>query len=247
MKPADLLAAIGYSANAKVGTRIPKTVLLEHTSFSSADRRRLTDGIETLRWEAALKPETTGLASFVDEYGEYLEIAVLSAVLLGGGHTHRLRELVHRAVPYPVALVSQDDEGLVLSLAEKRRSQNEAEAFVLDGEPVEAVVDDPPSGFLDSLALASRPSADLKSAYEGWIESVEALLAARRTGSFVLPASPKQAAARRAALRECARIESEMRGVETRAAKARLLREKSDLNHMMVALRAKFQAAESHL
>lgn len=247
MRPPEFFAAIGYSSDAEVGTRIPKTVLLERTTFSAPDRRLLSDGIEILRWEATLKPETVGIAPFNDEDTEYLEIAVISAEFRKSSRVHRLRELIHRAIPYPVVLVAQVGEEFVLSLAQKRRSQSEADAFVLDGEAVEVVLEPVLPEFLEAFALASQPRSDLRALYQGWIETAEALQAARRTGGFTLPRSPKHAERRRDALRECARIEEEMRQVERRAAKARLLREKSDLNHMMGALRAEYHAAEAHL
>ncbi|MDH0202174.1 DUF4391 domain-containing protein [Comamonas aquatica] len=49
--------------------------------------------------------------------------------------------------------------------------------------------------FVQSLAIARQPQASLHALYQGWIECVQALHAARRTGSYQAAATPEQAAA----------------------------------------------------
>src|SRR5262249_32455462 len=96
----------------------------------------MNEGIEDLRWVAALKPTTVGVPEYKDAVREYLEIAVLSLDLRPAAKSKRLTELVHRAVPYPVVLVSEQQSKISFSLAHKRWSQGEAGATVLDGEVV---------------------------------------------------------------------------------------------------------------
>ena len=76
------------------------------------------------------------MPEYRDDVREYLEIAVLRLTLRAGAKAARLVELVHRAVPYPVLLSTEQGERAGLSLAHKRWSQGEAGKTVLEGEVV---------------------------------------------------------------------------------------------------------------
>ena len=87
---------------------------------------------------AVLKPTTIGVAEYRDDAREYLEIAVLQVTLRPGAHADRIIELMHRAVPYPVFLISWKGETQGISLGHKRWSQGDAGKTVVDGEIVAA-------------------------------------------------------------------------------------------------------------
>jgi hypothetical protein len=198
-----LVDALELPAGARVDQRVPKRLLAENGAPTAADKRQIAEGIEELRWVAALKPTTVGVPVYRDLAREYLEIAVLSLTLRANARAGRLTELVHRAVPYPVWLVTALGPKLTLTLAHKRWSQGEAGKTVLDGEIVEAVLDSELDAgllrtFQGALSLARQPRNTLYALYQGWIDAALALQAARITGAFVLPDS----AERRAGLRE---------------------------------------------
>src|SRR3546814_20618562 len=69
---------------------------------------------------------TIGVPAFADEERDYLEIAVIGCAFRAGAKGTRLIELIHRAIPYPVFLITSDEGGLTLSAAHKRKAQNEA-------------------------------------------------------------------------------------------------------------------------
>lgn len=236
MTAADLIAALDLPPGARVDRRVPKTLLVEHGAPTAADKRRINEGIEEVQWVATLKPTTIGVPVLRDAVREYLEIAVLSVALRAEAKTERLSELLHRAVPYPVFLLVVEGTRLTLSLAHKRWSLGEGGATVLDGEPVAATLtDSEPSGglhssFHEALSLARQPRADLYVLYQGWIDTLLALLAARVTGHFVVPASPDQAATRREALRDCARLDTEIARLRAVAAKEKQVPKQVALN-----------------
>ena len=86
--------------------RVPKKLLLENGAPTAADKRHINEGIEELLWLAALKPTTIGVPDYRDDVREYLEIAVLRLSLRAGAKVPRLVEMVHRAVPYPLLLIT---------------------------------------------------------------------------------------------------------------------------------------------
>lgn len=252
-----LIAALGLPDSCRVDQRVPKKLLAENGAPTTADKRQINDGIEEIQWVAALKPNTIGVAEYRDDVREYLEIAVLTVTMRAADakstKTVRLAELVHRAVPYPVLLLLKSGQRVTLSLAHKRWAQNEAGKVVLDGGVVSvALPDDAPSttalsSFRQALALTSLHQTTLFGLYQGWIDSAQALLAARLTGTFKTADSPEQAAARRQALQECERLELEATRLRTQAAKEKQLARQVELNLALKRVQAQLAEARQQL
>ena len=265
MNRSDVVSALNLPESARVDQRVPKKLLLENGAPTASDKRLITDAIEDIQWLAALKPNTIGVPEYRDTQREYLEIAVLAVTLRGAikpTSLSRLVELVHRAVPYPVLLLLVDEPTLILSLAHKRWAQNEAGKIVLDGDLMSASLPCTASGtteadtkarpeaehaFVQSLAIARQPQASLHALYQGWIECVQSLHAARRTGSYQAAATPEQAAARRQALADCQRLEGEISRLRTQAAKEKQLARQVELNLTLKRIQAELAAAQQQL
>lgn len=253
----DIILSLGLPDGCRVDQRVPKKLLLENGAPTAADKRLINDSIEEIQWVAALKPNTIGVSDYRDELREYLEIAVLTVTLRAtdakSTNAVRLAELVHRAVPYPVLLLLMSGQRIMLSLAHKRWAQNEAGKIVLDGGVMSvALPDDAPSetvlsAFTQALSLTSQPQTTLFGLYQGWIDSVQALLAARLTGSFKTTDSPEQAAARHQVLQECERLELEAARLRTQAAKEKQLARQVELNLVLKRVQAQLAAARQQL
>ena len=253
----DIILSLGLPDGCRVDQRVPKKLLLENGAPTTADKRLINDGIEEIQWVAALKPNTIGVSDYRDDLREYVEIAVLTVTLRATddkpSKVARLAELVHRAVPYPVLLLLHSGQRMMLSLAHKRWAQNEAGKVVLDSGMVSASLpDDAPSAdvlsaFMQALALTSQPQATLFGLYQGWMDSVQALLAARLTGTFKAADSPEQAVARRQALQECERLELEEARLRTQAAKEKQLARQVELNLALKRVQAQLAAARQQL
>ena len=247
----ELMAALALAlpASCRVDQRIPKKMLIENGATTAADKRLLNDTIEEIQWLAALKPNTVGVPDHRDEAREYLEVVVLS-ITAKPVHTTRLAELVHRAVPYPLLLLLATPQGLFLSMAHKRWAQNQAGKVVLDGEvtTIEAADDlSPAHPFMQSLALARQPQATLLALYQGWLDCLTALLAARYTGTFKAADDPAHAAARREALRKCQRLEQEAARLRVLAAKVSQIAKQVELNLALKRVQAELTAAREQL
>jgi hypothetical protein len=248
----DFIAALDLPPSARVDQRVPKKLLVENGAPTAADKRHINDGIEDLHWMAALKPSTIGVPEYRDTVREYLEIAVLSLVLRPIAKGGRLTELVHRAVPYPVVLVAEHQSKLSVSLAHKRWSQGEAGATVLDGDvfgiDLNGVISpELLESFHESLSLVRQPKSSLFALYQGWVNTVLALQAATISGTFAIPTSAEQADARRQALQECARLETEMARIRSAAAKEKQIARQVELNVELKRLQAAHVAARAKL
>jgi len=246
-----VVLALGLPDSARVDRRVPKRLLLEHGAPTAADKRRINEGIEQLRWVSALKPSTISVAAYQDSDREYLEIAVLRMMLRPAAKTARLVELLHRAVPYPVVAVCEQDSCATVSLAHKRWSLGEGGKTVLDGDVVavdpeaagEAIRDD----FLAALALDGQPQGSLFALYQGWVEVLFALQAAGRTHAFAVTGGADRCAARREALRECERLEAEIDRLRAAAVKEKQIPRQVELNLDIKRLEAARTAAIAKL
>lgn len=274
MNAQTLIHALRLPESCRVDQRVPKKLLLENGAATAADKRLITETIEEIQWVAALKPNTIGVPDYRDTLREYLEIAVLAVTVRGvvkpASHS-RLAELVHRAVPYPVLLLLIEGQSLTLSLAHKRWAQNEANKVVLDGSPIAVTVPvtasaplsvghaadashpDPAeaaqteSAFIQSLSVTRQPQATLHTLYQGWVDCVQALLAARLTGSYQTATTAEQAAARRQALADCERLEAEVSRLRAQALREKQLARQVELNLTLKRVQAELAAAMKSL
>jgi Domain of unknown function (DUF4391) len=244
----DLIAALDLPGSCRVDQRVPKKLLIENGAPTASDKRQINDGIEEIQWLAALKPNTISVPAYRDDVREYLEIAVLSVTLRATNDkpakAGRLAELVHRAVPYPLVLLLRSEQTLMLSLAHKRWAQNEVGKVVLDGSIVEVALpgDAPPSAieiaFMQALALMRQPQATLNALYQGWMDSLQALLAGRISGAFTHADNLEQAANRRAALRHCEELDAQIVTLRLAAIKENQMARQVAINLEIKALHA---------
>ena len=76
---------------------------------------------------------------------------------------------------------------------------------------------------------------------------MQALLAARLTGSYQTPATPEQAAARRQALADCERLEAEVSRLRAQALREKQLARQVELNLTLKRVLAELAAARRQL
>lgn len=231
------MQALGLPGTALVNQRVPKKLLVENGAPTTADKRKINDGIEEIHWLAALKPNTIGVPEYQDDEREYLEIAVISVVLRPEAKAGRLAELIHRAIPYPLFLILVQGDQTILSLTHKRRAQNEADKFVLDDNCVDVTASGNASSFtevfrqfLDALALSKQPRASLWQLYQGWIDTLVALQASLISGTFNQAISKEAAIARREALQKFRDLETRITSLRNAAAKEKQISLRVELN-----------------
>ena len=176
----------------------------------------------------------------------------MTLVLRSNTRASRLIELVHRAVPYPTLLIAWLGETVELSLVHKRWSRGEANKTMIDGEI--AIVrlpdgddDELAAEFVAALALTRQPRGTLHALYQGWIDTVLALRAARVTGAFSLPNSATAAADRAAALRESRRLDASIAEIRAAAGKEKQLSRRAEMNLILARLRTDRDAARKRL
>ncbi len=248
MTEADVLEALELPPGCLVDKRVPKKLLLEHGAPTASDRKQITAGIEDIHWVAALKPNTVGIPEYRDADRAYLEIAILRLTLRPEAKATRLIELLHRAVPYPVLLITAGSGSLQISVAPIRWAQNEAEKTVLDGEVVAVSNADPYDpvcwkAFVVALGLTRQPRTSLLALYQGWTDCLVGLKASRLTGRFTHGQDAHAMATRRAALAKSERLNGEVEELRKAASKETQLAKRVELNQWVKRLEAELAQA----
>lgn len=254
MNADTIISALDFPDSAWVNQRVPKKMLVENGAPTAADKRRINEGIEEIHWLAALKPNTIGVPDYRDDVREYLEIALLTVTLRPEAKAGCLTELIHRAIPYPLFLILLQGELVILSLAHKRRAQNEAGRFVLDGEVLEVTAPGiaplPPEGdrsFLDAIALGNQPRTNLLILYQGWIDTLVALQASLITRTFRKAGTYEAANAQREAVLVCKELEIYISTLRNNAVKERQIAKRIELNLEIKELGLKLADAKMKL
>ena len=236
-----IVSALELPSRARVDARVPKKILVEQGAPTPADKRAIQDGIDEMQWLAALKPNTVAIPAFTDQIHDYSEIAVIAAAFRPEARATRLTELIHRAIPYPVLLISKGIGGFAVSVAPKRAAQNIGDKVVVERVVIAGDIDPnaPPAvegAFLASLALEQQPARDLSTVYDGWLVRIEALAAARLSGSYEIKDESGLIDRRRMALEEHARLAREAAQLRARAARAKQISQRVDLNQKIKAI-----------
>lgn len=236
---ATVLIALKLPAAALVQQRVPKKLLIDNGAITTGDKRVITDGIDEIHWLASLKPSTVGVPAFVDggkpPMREYLEVAVVSVQLRAGAKEHRIAELVHRSIPYPLLLLLEQPGAMTLSVGHIRWAQNEAAKVILDGAPYEARIDgNTPvasvDALLEALALTQLPRADLFALVQGLIDALTGFRTSLLTGRPNTPPTRERAAAQRLALQRCIDLDSQIAQLRGAAVKEKQLPRQVALN-----------------
>ena len=265
-----LVQALALPASAYVGQRIAKSLLMKQIAnlpgSTATDKRLATNLLAELHWLAALKPSTCGLAAWQTYTHDYLEIAVLHAVLRidpcttssrQTSQTTRLLELIHRTIPYPVVLVltyangSADNSAEQLSLAHKRLSLGKGSAMVIEQLTttkiiaVSAYSDWAKGQFVQYIAFNNPSSAslpNLHARYNDWLSAVDALAASEHTGQFTVSPNAKAAASRRSAMQKHAELGQQLARARAQARKASQLAQRAAIHLTIVDLMTQRQA-----
>jgi hypothetical protein len=247
-----IIDALGLPPEARVDARVPKKLLIEQGAPTTADKRAIQEGIDELQWLAACKPSTIGVPTFKDATREYVEIAVVACAFRPGAKAARLIELIHRSIPYPVLLVTADEQGIALSVAHKRHAEREAGKVVIERVVSVAGLSKEQSNpneqaFTQSLALAKQSRRNLCTLYEGWLARIEALNAARLNGAFVASDDAAAIERRREALEAHARLMREVTGLRAKANREKQMNRRVDLNVAIQRLEAEIAAHKMNL
>lgn len=233
-----IITALALPQAARVDRRIPKKVLIDQARLTPAQRRAISERIESLHWIASIKPTTAAIPVRHGD-GAYDEINVIIASIRGDKSITKLVEQLHRAVPYPVMLITMSPHGLGVHLQHKRASKSSGDEIVPDGLVVATTLQESEGkieSYLTDLALAEQPHDDINTCYAGWIEVVESIEASRITGAYRRSKTRPAATAQRASLERHRELEALIAALRAQAKRERQINRRVELNNQIKSL-----------
>jgi hypothetical protein len=246
----DFYTRLGFPDASLLDRRIFKRMVLEHGELTASDKRTLSDDVGKLTWKYTLKPSTAQVLPYEDAEREYLEVAVVEAVLSSRRRATRIAEMIQRAIPYPVLLVMVEGTGLCVSVAHKRFSQAEKGSIVaediLRSPWIEGPLSDVDRAFCSALAVGGLSHVDFYSLYRDMVRAVLARMCAELTGSFALDVGQPEAD-RRQRLEQFHQIEREISNLRAAIAQEDRFAEKVELNTRIKELEARLAATKAEL
>jgi len=229
--------------------RIYKRMVLDHGDLTATDKRTLSEDVTKLTWKYTLKADTVQVLPYEDAEREYLEVAVIEAMLQSRKRAPRIAEMIQRAIPYPVLLILVEGSGVCVSVAHKRFSLAEkgrivAEEF-LSSSWSEAPLNEVDEAFFDAMALRNLSRIDFYALYRSLVQAVLAQACAELTGRFVLKASP--VADRRRRLERCNEMRREIGSLRVTIGKQTRFAEQVELNTQLKELENRLAQTKAEL
>ena len=230
---------LGFPEAGLLDKRIYKRMVLDHGDLTAADKKTLSEEVTKLTWKYALKADRVQVLPYEDPEREYLEVAVVEAMLSRRKRAPRIAEMIQRAIPYPVLLVMVEGSGVCVSVAHKRFSLAEKGSIVADdflsspwsGEPSKEIDE----AFYDALSLRNLSQVDFFALYRSLVQAVLARACAELTGRFVLDAGGLEADRRRR-LDQCHEMEREIGSLRAAIGKQDRFAEQVELNTQLKEL-----------
>ncbi len=241
---------LGFPETGLLDKRIYKRKMIEHGELTAADKKTLSEDVTKLTWKYALKADTVRVLPYEDVEREYLEVAVVEAMLNSRKRAARIAEMIQRAIPYPVLLVMVEGGGACVSVAHKRFSLAEKGSIVAEDflfSPWSAEVSkNIDEAFYDALSLRNLSQIDFYALYRSMAQAVLARACAELTGRFVLDADGSHVDRRRR-LEQCHEMQREIGSLRASIGKQDRFAEQVELNTQLKEIENRLARTKAEL
>lgn len=257
----QVIANLDLPDGARVDRRVAKKLVAEYSPRHRG--KAIRQGIERLRWIAALKPGNCAIPAGVipqavldKPVGETFpveEVSVLTLEARSDAHLPTVVKAIHEAIPYLVLLLTTQENRLHISLAWKRPSLSQQAKSVLlvglqDAQPVDLTAPEPlQSALLDALAVGAPPVRDLAALYRRWAAALLAARVATVTGTFELVQDADSLESRQALLDEYGRLSKEIPRLTREFKRATQLRDRVELSTKIKCVEAELARVAARL
>ena len=228
------LDSLGIPQSCKLDRVVFKKLFSENADLDATDKKALKDEVAKVRWTHTLKPSTINIEAYADKTWDFPEVAILGVELASPDRAERIAAFMHKAIPYPVAIVFGHGDGVAVSLADKRINQADKSKWVVKDtwltpwfDPQRA--DKAAKAFMADCALARLPFTNFLAFYSALRDRVVAFNASELTGSYSL-ASPEVIENWIGHLEAIDRLNREISELKAKLKKARQMSQQITLN-----------------
>ncbi len=241
---------LGFPEASLLDKRIYKRMVLEHGQLTATDKKTLSEDVTKLTWKYALKAGTVQVLPYEHAEREYLEVAIVEAMLSSRKRAPRIAEMIQRAIPYPVLLVMVEGSGVCVSVALKRFSLAEKGSIVAEDFLSSPWCGGPPTeideAFYNALSLRNLSQVDFYALYRSMVQAVLAQACAELTGRFVLDTGGSHTDRRRR-LEQCHEMKREIGTLRAAIGQQDRFAEQVELNTQIKDLETRLARTKAEL
>lgn len=235
----DLLKEWNVPEKCLVDRVVPKTAFAREGLVGKSAQELLSAAVAKIRISATFKPATINLSPYRDEEREYDEVHYISVYLKELKKVSRVAELIHQTIPYPLLILFESEERILLSAAMKRTNQADESK-----NTVELTVDSGwfGNGGADLLLNALKiENLDFANAYAFYRNIVDALIMHNARQKYKIGTSARNGDKLKLfkVMEEIAGYEREIGSLRAEYKRTDRMGEKVDLNMRMQGLKTK--------
>jgi len=182
---------LGLPKACLLGKRVYKKQFHDNAKLTSVDKKALSEDVDTIEWRYTLKPSTINIPRFVTDELDYSEVALLHIRLKEAKRQQLIGKLIQRAIPYPMILVMECGNNLLIQVADKRINQADSEKMVIEsflntGWIELSETSEVQQQFLHDFCVTDFSYANFHAFYQSIVQRVVALNCAEKTGNYTL-------------------------------------------------------------
>lgn len=184
----ELIDNLGLEATSKIGKKLFKKQFMENFSLSVADKKTLTNDIESITLEYLLNKNTINIAPYIDAEQDYSEIAFIKVEILNPNKLGQIVNIVQN-IPYPLIIFLTYGTKLCINISPKRINKADSSKLVVEESFLTEWIDLSNSAkiendFLESLKAKHHPYTELLSFYRSYLDKLIAFNASKYSGSL---------------------------------------------------------------
>lgn len=184
----ELIDNLGLEASSKIGKKLFKKQFIENFSLSIADKKILTNDIESITLEYLLNKNTINIAPYTDAEQDYSEIAFIKVEIQSPNKLGQITNIVQN-IPYPLIILLAYGTKLCINISPKRINKADSSKLVVEDSFLTEWIDLSNStkienDFLESLKAKHHPFTDLLSFYRSYLDKLIAFNASKYSGSL---------------------------------------------------------------
>jgi superfamily I DNA/RNA helicase len=178
MTTQELVDIFGFPEKAFIAKKIPKKLFLENAFDGKTAERLFTENVQSVHIAFNLKPDTINVACYSDEFCEYQEIQILLVTLKTSAQAFKIADIIQKGVPYPVVLLVESENGIMIHSCLKRRSQADAGELVAEesfytGWIKDCAKNKAQKAFINSLQFEQLSAQDLRQLYASIVTRIK--------------------------------------------------------------------------
>lgn len=172
----DVIKLLGFPEKALANKKVFKKAFYEKAGLTKQQVELFKNDVDEVRWYYALKQENINIPGFKDDDVDYQEVQVIGVSLRDDKYAQSIAEIIQKAIQYPVILVIEHAEKVILNVAFKRINKVDTSKSVVDEIYNSGWIGDQGNTekqFLDSIKIKNLPFTTFYDFYGDFVDRVK--------------------------------------------------------------------------